>query len=224
MCGRKTLTRDMQSIIEELAVEEWEEPDNYLPSYNIAPTQTSPILVYENKKRIVKLMKWGLIPSWSKDPKIGARMINARSETLLEKPSFRPLLPQQRCVVITDGYYEWQRQESEKTPWYIRHPEGKLFPMAGLWDRWIDPEGNPVLSYTIITTTPAKSIEFIHNRMPVILTPDNVSRWVDNANHKSNEVMPLLSPYPSEFEYYPVSTLVNSPRNNSEACVKPQST
>ncbi|HJM33967.1 MAG TPA: SOS response-associated peptidase, partial [Candidatus Marinimicrobia bacterium] len=134
MCGRKTLTRDMQSIIEELAIGEWEDPDNYTPSYNIAPAQFSPILIQENDSRIVRSMKWGLIPSWSKDETVGAKLINARSETLLEKPSFQNLVPRNRCVVISDGYYEWQRRGSAtKQPVYIHHPRGRLLPMAGLW-------------------------------------------------------------------------------------------
>ena len=124
MCGRKTLTKDMQSIIEELAIEEWENPDNYIPNYNIAPTQNSPILI-DNGKRIVKSMRWGLIPSWSKDDKFGARMINARIETLTEKPSYRNLISSNRCIVITDGYYEWKTNGAQKTPYYFKDPNDK---------------------------------------------------------------------------------------------------
>jgi len=129
MCGRKTLTRDMQSIIEEMAIEDWLDKDRYSPSYNISPTQQSPVLI-DDGKRYVQPMRWGLIPFWAKDMKIGSRLINARSETLLGKPSFRNLVPKQRCVVITDGYFEWEG--STKTPYYIKHPENKLLPMAGL--------------------------------------------------------------------------------------------
>ena len=220
MCGRKTLTEDMQSIIEELAIQEWEDPDNYLPSYNIAPTQTSPILI-DNGIRRVKPMRWGLIPSWSKDMGFGARMINARAETLAEKPSFRNLLPKKRCVVISDGYYEWRKSDSGKQPYYIHHPEGRLLPMAGLWDKWLNQEGKPVLSYTVITTTPQSELAFIHDRMPVILAPESLDKWLQTANNPAQTVLPLLQPYREKLEAYPVSKMVNSPANNSPACAQP---
>ena len=121
MCGRKTLTRDIQSIIQELAINEWVDPDSYSLSYNIAPTQRSPILIFENSQRVVKQMQWGLIPKWSKDQTIGSKLINARAETLLEKPSFQHLVPTQRCVVLADGYYEWKRSNSRAIPYYIFH-------------------------------------------------------------------------------------------------------
>jgi putative SOS response-associated peptidase YedK len=220
MCGRKTLTKDMLAIIEELAVEEWEDPDHYFPSYNVAPTQTSPILVYSDK-RIVRLMRWGLVPHWAKEASIGSRLINARAETLLEKPSFRNLVPRQRCVVIADGYYEWKKEGSVKQPYYIRHPEGKLLPMAGLWDRWVSPEGESLLSYTIITTEPCPAVAAIHNRMPVILPPPALDCWIDTLRHPLREALRLLQPYPWELTVYPVSRQVNSPRNNSPACIRP---
>lgn len=220
MCGRKTLTEDMQSIIEELAIQEWEDPDNYLPSYNIAPTQTSPILIDDGVRR-VKSMRWGLIPSWSKDMSFSARMINARAETLLEKPSFRNLLPNKRCIVITDGYYEWQKAVSGKQPYYIHHPESRLLPIAGLWDKWLDKEGKPVLSYTVITTTPQSVLAFIHDRMPVILAPESLDKWLQTANNPAQTVLPLLQPYREKLEAYPVSKMVNSPANNSPACAQP---
>ena len=139
MCGRKTLTRDIQSIIQELAINEWVDPDNYSLSYNIAPTQRSPILIFENSQRVVKQMQWGLIPKWSKDQTIGSKLINARSESLKNKPSFKNLLEKNRCIVITDGYYEWKSSGGEKHPYYFHHPQNRLLLMAGLsaqevWD------------------------------------------------------------------------------------------
>ena len=220
MCGRKTLTEDMQSIIEELAIQEWEDPDNYLPSYNIAPTQTTPVLIDDGIRR-VKSMRWGLIPSWSKDMSFSARMINARAETLLEKPSFRNLLPGKRCIVITDGYYEWRKSDSGKQPYYIHHPEGRLLPIAGLWDKWLNQEGKQVLSYTVITTTPQSKLAFIHDRMPVILHRENLDQWLQTTNNPAQTVLPLLQPYGRMLEVYPVSKMVNSPANNSPACVQP---
>ena len=158
MCGRKTLTRDIQSIIEEMAIEEWQDQDLFSPSYNIAPTQFSPIMV-DHMGRRVKPMKWGLIPNWAKDKSIGSKLINARSETLLQKPSFQNLVSGKRCVVLTDGYYEWKRTSSKSIPYYIHHPENKLLPLAGLWDIWKDESDKSIFSYTVITTTPAQEIE-----------------------------------------------------------------
>ncbi|MFH1852005.1 MAG: SOS response-associated peptidase [Candidatus Neomarinimicrobiota bacterium] len=220
MCGRKTLTKDMQSIIEELAIQDWEDPDNYAPSYNIAPTQTSPILIDDGHRR-VRLMRWGLIPAWSKDDKYGARMINARTETIREKPAFRGLLPNKRCVVITDGYYEWRKSGSGKQPYYIHPSGGGLLPMAGLWDRWVKPDGETVYSYTVITTTPQPGLAYIHDRMPVILLQEDLDVWLQTKINSADMALPLLRPYGKKLEAYPVSNIVNSPANNSPACVQP---
>ena len=167
MCGRKTLTRDLQSIIEELAIDEYLD-DGFEPSYNIAPTQFSPVLIGKDDSRVLKRMKWGLIPSWSKDDAIGSKMINARSESLLEKPSFQNLVHQHRCVVITDGYFEWKKGNEGSQLFYISHPKKKLLPMAGLWTTWESSSSRMISSYTVITTIPQKAIAHIHNRMPVI--------------------------------------------------------
>lgn len=220
MCGRKTLTRDMQSIIEELAIEEWENPDNYIPNYNIAPTQNSPILI-DNGKRIVKLMQWGLIPSWAKDEKFGARMINARIETLLEKPSYRNLVSSKRCIVITNGYYEWRKDGVRKIPYYLKDPEGKLLPMAGLYDVWKHPDGYLLPSYTVITKEAQKDIAIIHNRMPVILPQDHLDNWLKTESFSVARALELAQNSQPILEKYPVSPLVNSVKNNSPECLKP---
>ncbi len=220
MCGRKTITRDMLSIIEELSIDEWQDPDNYFPSYNVAPTQVSPILVY-NGKRIVTPMRWGLIPNWARDESMAARMINARSETLLEKPSFKNLVHRNRCIVLADGYYEWKRTDDKRQAYYISHPDGKLLPMAGLWDRWRNPDGKLILSYTVITTTPQSEISYIHNRMPVILGRHLVQSWLDWKTNTATSVLPLLTPFESTLKHHPVSSYVNSPKNNDESCIAP---
>lgn len=220
MCGRKTLTRDMQSIIEELAIEDWQDPDSYFPSYNITPTQSSPILIHD-QGRTVKFMRWGLIPGWARDESIGSRLINARAETILEKPSFQNLVPKQRCVVITDGYYEWKKGHGKSIPHYIRHPEKKLLPMAGLWDRWKHPNGESIFSYTVVTTTPAENIAHIHHRMPVILDPGHIDIWTGARRTPIQEAVALLRPCEIILDWYPVSTFVNSPRNNSVVCTRP---
>lgn len=210
----------MQSIIEELAIQEWEDPDNYAPSYNIAPTQTSPILIDDGMRRI-KPMRWGLISSWSKDMSFGARMINARAETIAEKPSFRGLLPRKRCIVIADGYYEWQKTAAGKQPHFIQRNGGGILPMAGLWDMWINQDWKPVFSYTIITTTPQPDLSFIHDRMPVILGKDKLDHWLKTQEHPPGEVLPLLNPTRDKMAAWPVSTLVNSPANNNPGCQRP---
>jgi putative SOS response-associated peptidase YedK len=218
MCGRKTLTKDMQSIIEELAIEEWENPDNYLPNYNIAPTQNSPILI-DSGKRIVKPMRWGLIPSWAKDEKFGARMINARIETLTEKPSYRNLLPKNRCVVIADGYYEWKREGDKNKPFYFKDHGGKLLPMAGLYDVWNHPDGYLVPSYTVITKEAQKDIASIHNRMPIILPQSHLDEWLKTESFSTAEALDFARNTNLVLEKYPVSSLVNSVKNNSPDCI-----
>jgi len=209
----------MRSIIEELAIEEWEDPDNYFPSYNIAPTQTSPILLFSGK-RLIRPMRWGLIPYWAGDISIGSRLINARAETLMEKPSFRNLVPKNRCVVVADGYYEWKKEGRKRTPYYIRHPAGELLPMAGLWDRWRSPDGNTFFSYTVITTPSRPDLAHIHNRMPAILLKSDLDTWIRTETYSPKAALSLLGPYPEEMEAYPVAPIVNSPRNNSPECIR----
>ncbi len=218
MCGRKTLTKDMQSIITELAIEEWENPDNYMPSYNIAPTQSSPILI-DIGKRIVKPMRWGLIQSWAKDNKFGSRMINARIETLLEKPSYRNLVSSNRCVVITDGYYEWKRTGDKKVPYYFKNHNDKLLPLAGLYDFWRHPDGYLLPSYTIITKEAQKDLTTIHSRMPVILPQEHLDEWLKTENSSVSEALELAKNSKPTFQKYPVSSLVNSVKNNFPDCI-----
>ena len=217
MCGRKTLTKGKIEIIQEMLVDDWN--DDWIPSYNIAPTQNTPILIH-NEKRIIKTMRWGLVPSWAKDLKMGSRLINARLETLSEKPSFKNLLKSNRCVVITDGYYEWMRNGNTKQPYYIHHPNNKIMPMAGLWDEWVDENNKMIHTYTVITTQSAKSISHIHNRMPVILNVNELDDWV-NTDYPLENALNILSPHAITLKFYPVSNFVNSPINNSEICIQP---
>ena len=217
MCGRKTLTKGKIEIIQEMLVDDWN--DDWIPSHNIAPTQNTPILLF-NEKRFVKNMRWGLVPFWAKDLKMGSRLINARVETLPEKPSFRNLLTSNRCVVITDGYYEWMQTGDGKIPYHIRHPQKNILPMAGLWDKWIDDNNKEYHTYTVITTEPAHPIAHIHNRMPVILNDDGIDHWI-NSNTSAELAISYLTPFENELKFYPVSSFVNSPRNNSESCIQP---
>ncbi|HDP68710.1 MAG TPA: SOS response-associated peptidase, partial [Candidatus Marinimicrobia bacterium] len=165
MCGRKTLTKGKMEIIEELSIQIWDDSFDHQPNYNVAPTQTMPILVFEGQ-RIVRPMRWGLIPSWAQDVPNPPIFINARSETLSDKRSFSNLLDAHRCIVITDGYYEWQKSGSGKQPYYITKPDRSILPMAGLWSQVSDYQGNSVYTYTVITSAASQNLEFIHPRMP----------------------------------------------------------
>lgn len=204
---------------EVLTIKHWEKEDYYTPSYNIAPTQTTPVLL-SNGDRHVKPMRWGLVPSWAREIPQGSQMINARAETLLEKPSFRRLVPRRRCVVLTDGFFEWKKGAISKVPHYIHDPSGAILPMAGLWDIWSGPEGDKLHSYTIITTEPNSQVEPIHNRMPVILETRDLDPWLRTDEYGPEEAVTLLKPFVGQLEIFPVSTFVNSPTNNSPECVQ----
>lgn len=193
------------------------------PRYNIAPTQLVPTVLRKSEQsdRRFQLLRWGLIPSWAKDPAIGARLINARAETAGEKPSFRAAFRQRRCLVVADGFYEWQRQERKKQPFYFRLQDGRPFAFAGLWERWEAPDdGEAIESCTILTTEAVELLQPIHDRMPVILDPKDYNLWLDPAVQKPEQLQQLLCPYRSEAMIaYPVSTQVNKPNNNSPECI-----
>ncbi len=221
MCGRFTLTMALDDLRE--AFPEFTFPPTYAPRYNIAPTQ--PILAIPNDGRAaVDLFLWGLIPSWAKDPTIGNRLINARSETLTEKPSFRGPLRYKRCLILADGFYEWQSRPGVKTkqPYYIFLKDHRLFAFAGLWDEWHAPNGGVIRSATIITTTPNALLEPIHNRMPVILHPSDYTQWIDPSPQHPEHLLPLLRPYPAEeMLAHPVSPQVNSPAIDHPDLIRP---
>jgi putative SOS response-associated peptidase YedK len=217
MCGRFTLAIPQEQL--QLAFPWLSFPSDLSPRYNIAPTQ--PIAVVPgSEKPTVRLFRWGLIPFWAKDPKIGSRMINARSETLSEKSSFRDAYRRRRCLVLADGFFEWQKTPGQraKTPFFIRLKSGEPFAFAGLWDRWHSPGGSEILSCAIITTRPNELLAPIHNRMPVILPSDSYRDWLDPAAQSPVQ----LQPYPAaEMTAYPVATLVNNPANDLPACTIP---
>ncbi len=196
------------------------------PSYNVAPSQQ----VYAIRAggtagtggRELCLLQWGLIPSWAKDPAIGNRMINARSETVAEKPSFRSAIKRRRCLVPVSGYFEWQKTAEGKQPVYIHMEDGSPFAVAGLWERWQGQDGSEVESCTLITTAANESLRSIHHRMPVILQPGAYSQWLDPALSDTRQLTPLFAPYPIEsLVHRPVSTVVNNPRNNTPECIAP---
>ena len=197
----------------------------FKPSYNIAPGQQVPVIIREDGRNKAKLMRWGLVPSWSPDPSIGNRMINARSETLTEKPSFKQLLGTHRCLIPADGFYEWRRDGKGKVPMRIVMKDRQLFTFAGLWDVWRgDPEGGDLYTFTIITTNANALLRPIHNRMPVIIDRLAATHWLDPAVSHPGTLSILLQPLPSELmAAYEVSRLVNDPRNDSAACIAPAS-
>jgi len=214
MCGRFTLTVDPAELQETFAGYTF--PEKFAPRFNIAPTQ--PVLAIPNDdQNTADFFVWGLIPMWAKDPSIGNRMINARGETLEEKPAFRGSLKYKRCLILADGFYEWKGAPGKKvkTPFFIHMKDRKPFAFAGLWDSWNSPDGSLVKSCTIITTEPNELTGIIHNRMPVILHPRDYAKWLDPSSQTSENLLALIQPYPAEqMNAYPVSTQVNKPEND----------
>ena len=220
MCGRFTQTATPEVIAEQFQVDD---PPLFKPNYNISPTQRVAVvrLNPESVKRDCVLLRWGLIPSWAKDAKIGNQCINAKGETVAEKPAFRSAFKKRRCLVIADGFYEWQRLGERKQPIWIGRKDKRPFAFAGLWEHWKPAEGEPIETCAIITTEPNDLMAPIHNRMPVILAPASYIPWLDH-NAPADSLKALLRPYPSaELQAYPVSTLVNNPRHNAPACLEP---
>ena len=221
MCGRFTLTTDPQQLQQGFP---WLSiPDGITPRYNIAPTQPVAVVPNDGKNRL-DFFSWGLIPSWAKDPSIGNKMINARAETLQEKPSFRSAFRRRRCLILADGFFEWRQEAGAKvkTPMYIRLKTEKPFGLAGLWEAWQSPDGSKILSCTIITTQPNDLMQPIHNRMPVILPESAYSAWLSPEEVDPASLQPLLAPYPGDAMLaYPISRLVNSPENDTPEVIRP---
>lgn len=219
MCGRFTLTQSAETIAEAFQLDQ---VPKFVPGYNIAPTQPVPAIQADQQgERSFNYLYWGLIPSWSKDPSIGAKMINARAETVTEKPSFRTAFKRRRCLIVADGFYEWQRTGGKKQPYYFQLNDHQVFGFAGLWEHWHSPEGDELQSCTILTTEANAAMRSIHDRMPVILQPQDYDLWLDPTVQTSERLLPLLQPYPAEMQHYPVSTQVNSPQNDSPDCIVP---
>jgi putative SOS response-associated peptidase YedK len=221
MCGRFTLTIDPTHLQEAFP---WAViPNDLSPRFNIAPSQ--PVAVIPNSgDYYVSMYKWGLIPSWSKDPAIGERMINARAESLAEKPSFRNAYRRRRCLILADGFYEWKQNPGikSKQPVIIRLINNQPFAFAGLWELWIAPDGSEIRSCTIITTQPNSLVGTIHNRMPVILPPEKYKQWISPEDQPANQLNNLLIPYPAdEMIAYQVSKLVNNPHYDSPDLIRP---
>ncbi len=209
MCGRFARINTAREIKEEFNLDQIE--IELPPSYNIAPTQDVAVIV-ENGQSKLTAMRWGLIPYWAKDESIGSKLINARGETVDEKPSFRHSFQKRRCLIVANGFYEWQHRGKEKIPFFIHLKEKKLFCFAGIFDNWKSLEGESITSCSIITTDASQDLKTIHPRMPVILKREDFSVWLKNSN--PHELKKLLVPYSVDLEYFEVSKDVNSPLNN----------
>lgn len=223
MCGRFSQTASPEVIVQQF---ELIDPPLFNPRYNIAPSQPVVAIRIEpdtTTRRLVQLC-WGLIPSWAKDTKIGNQCINAKAETVAEKPAFRAAVKKRRCLVVATGFYEWQRQGPVKQPMWIGLRSKQPFAFAGLWEHWTPTEGEPLETCTIITTEPNDLMASIYNRMPVILAPTSYDQWLDPAFQHIGPLKALLRPYLSEeLTAYPVSALVNNPRHDAPQCLEPVS-
>ena len=230
MCGRMVLTRSAEEIVSEFELEEGETGFEWPPRYNVAPSQQIPIIrrVGRSPSQLAQA-RWGLIPTWAKDASIGHRLINARSETAAEKPSFRSAFRQRRCLVPADGFYEWKRDPSvagrkgrpPSTPFYFRRPSGASLAIAGLWEAWTDSAtGEFIESATLLTTEANGDVQAIHHRMPVLLEAPDWARWLDPAVGDRAILEPLLKPAAlGTLESFAVARLVNNPRHDAPDCI-----
>jgi putative SOS response-associated peptidase YedK len=220
MCGRFTVNCSPVDVGALFGVTETLHPAE--TSFNVAPGQGVPVVWDDGSGRRLDAFRWGLIPSWAKDPSIGNRLINARAETVAEKPAFRQAFLRRRCLILADGFYEWKAQGGRKVPFHITVKGQPVFPFAGLWEIWAPEDGEAVRSCCIVTTAANDFMREIHERMPVILDPAGYGPWLDPKNRDAAALLALLKPFPSGMmRAHPVSTRVNSPKNNDPACILP---
>lgn len=221
MCGRFALDIPLSYIVGFFHVAD---VVSIGPRFNIAPTQSVPAIFHDGDtgRRVLKMFRWGLIPSWAKDASIGSRLINARSETAAEKPSFRSAFRRRRCLIPATGFYEWKRLGATKQPYHIRMRDSALFAFAGLWERWQGGEQDAVETCAILTCEPNELMSPIHNRMPVILEPSDYNLWLDTGVTDTNVLKPLMKSYPADrMIAYPVSARVNTPRHDDPSFIEP---
>ncbi len=222
MCGRFVL-ENIDEVFQRFRLSDSDDlMGNIKPRYNIAPLHFAYIISRNSRQENrLEMMKWGLVPSWSKDPKIGSRMINARLETVDTKPSFKKLLKTNRCLVPCSGFYEWKTNGTKKVPYYIGLKDGRVFCLAGLYDIWKESDGNDLKTFTIITTQPNYVLKSIHNRMPVILHQELEDQWLNTKMQNPDSIKRLLKPYPDEnMIFYAVSNEVNNPENDNPQLIK----
>jgi putative SOS response-associated peptidase YedK len=217
MCGRFTLRSSANVIAEQFSV--FEIPELHA-RFNIAPSQPVPVIRQQPDFRTLSMLRWGLVPSWAKDPKIGNSLTNARSETVASKPAFRSAFRKRHCLIVADGFYEWQRSKSQTQPFYIHRCDDLPFAMAGLWESW-EGVGELLETCSIVTTEANELMRPIHDRMPVIVGPNDYAAWLDPAQDGGDSVLGLLKPYAGDdFEAYTISTRVNSTRNNGPELIE----
>jgi putative SOS response-associated peptidase YedK len=222
MCGRYTESKRTADVKARIAFDRAQM--ELLPRFNIAPTQPAPVVVVNGGEVVLKPMRWGLIPFWAKEQSIGNHLINARAETVKEKPAFRASFKRRRCLVVADSFYEWQKLANSKLkqPMRILLQNEQPFAFAGLWDSWTAPDGAEVETFTIITGEPNDVVASIHNRMAVILPPNHYRQWLDPTFQDADALSRLLIPYPAaEIKAHPVSTRVNNPKFEDPQCVEP---
>ncbi len=220
MCGRYSLATPEDDLVEVFDVPPL--TFDYHARYNIAPTQDVPVVASDRRGTRLGLLRWGLVPAWADDPSIGARMINARAESLLDRPAFKEAAVARRCLVPADGFYEWAKEGDHKVPYWIHAPGREPMGLAGIWERW-DPRGSePVYSMAIITVDANDGIRHLHDRMPAIIPAADRTTWLD-AGTPIRDALSLLEPYEGALDAYPVSTLVNSPANDVPECIEPVS-
>ncbi|WP_018757511.1 SOS response-associated peptidase [Paenibacillus terrigena] len=220
MCGRYTITMTFDELVVRYFIEEVNDPF-YLPRYNVAPMQIVPAIINDGSRNRLGPLRWGLVPNWAKDQRKAGGMINAKAETLLEKPSYRNLVYRKRCIIPADSFYEWKAFGSKKQPMrFMRRDEG-IFSMAALYDSWVNPEdGEKISTFSIITTTPNSLVSDVHDRMPVILRKEDEAYWLDRHQSNPDKLLTLLKPFPeSEMMRYAVSSTVGSVKNDGPECV-----
>ncbi|MDP5276377.1 SOS response-associated peptidase [Chengkuizengella axinellae] len=219
MCGRFTITVTIDELLSRYLIESV--PFRYIPRYNAAPGQLITSIIANKGKNRIGQLKWGLVPSWAKDEKIGYKLINARAETLQEKASFKKIVHNKRCIIPVDGFYEWKKTNGMKQPMRIQLKDQSVFSLAGLYDTWVNSEGEKLHSCTIITTEPNQLMLHIHDRMPVILNREEENQWLNHEQYQFDSLKPLFKPYPSDqMMAYPVSNVVGNVKNDSPECIE----
>ncbi|MFC3041242.1 SOS response-associated peptidase [Virgibacillus xinjiangensis] len=219
MCGRYTLLADELEILQEFGIDQ--PVENYHPSYNIAPGQDVLAVIHDGNEKRAGYLRWGLVPSWAEDERIGYKMINARSETAHKKPSFKQLMSRKRCLIVADSFYEWMKTEEGKQPKRIQLKDRGLFAFAGLWDKW-NHDGKTLFTCTILTKEANPFMQEIHHRMPIILPKEKEDDWIKPEKMPPNEAGEFLeSLHDEDFTAYDVANYVNTAKNNDEQCIKP---
>lgn len=220
MCGRYNIIPNARAWVDAFAIDlGLDVLEGMTPRYNVAPSQPVPAIRAEDGHRALRLLRWGLIPAWARDKGFGYKCINARAETVADKPAFRSAFRARRCLIPASGFYEWRREGAAKQPYCIRPADDAPFAMAGLWEHW-EGEDEVIESCTIIVTAANEQLSALHDRMPVILRPDDYGTWLDPDVRDRERLTGLLQPYDGRLQFFPVSRRVNDPRNDDPGCIE----